>query len=475
MRSADMARLARTPTTATQSGVHVRGGEISRASATKPSVWGPATLKRVDTPHRRGGIVAQGPLAVENATVLAVTDDEELRTAIDRIASMHLFEVVFARDASHALASAFLRPPDAVVVELGSAGLDVSRGLRGLLGAAVPMLFVAGEGTLAERSIAADAGATLFLARPIDPEGLALALRQMITSREGEALHALLAGGSDDALDALSNGLAPRIRASKSVPLSGTLDAMGVASPDVVVLHAGDRASEALDVCRSIRTSVEWQDVPVVIVAAPPSLRLAALRAGADDFATEDIPAEEVAVRIAVRAERSRRARQRFDNDSLTGLPHRRGFLERLSRSYAECVRHGRPMAIALCDVDHFKAVNDRYGHPVGDLVLAALGRLLSSSFRAQDLRGRWGGEEFVLAFPGEKANSVESAVRGVLDQLAALPFLVGDRPALHVTFSAGLASSPQDGSDIAELLRVADRRLYEAKRAGRARVVAEG
>jgi diguanylate cyclase (GGDEF)-like protein len=470
-----MARSAHPLTAATESGVHVRVGSIARAGAAKPSVWGPATLKPVDTPHRRAGLVAPGPLAVENATILAVTEDEELKLAIDRIANMHLFEVVFARDASHAVASAFLRPPDAVVVELGSAGLDVSRGLRGLLGAAVPMLFVANEGTLAQRTIAADAGAALFLARPIDPEGLALALRQMIASREGEGRGALLAGGSEAEQEALSAALEPRLHTTKTDSLTGTLDAMAAQNPDVVVLFAGERASDALDVCRAIRISVEWQDVPIVIVGAAPSLRAAALRAGADDFATADLPAEEVALRISARAERARRARQRFDNDSLTGLPHRRGFLERLSRSYAECVRHDRSLAIALCDVDHFKAVNDRYGHAVGDLVLAALGRLLAGSFRAQDLRGRWGGEEFVLAFPGERAASIESAVRGVLDQLAALPFLVGDRPPLHVTFSAGLASSPQDGSDIGELLRVADRRLYEAKRAGRARVVAEG
>jgi len=167
--------------------------------------------------------------------------------------------------------------------------------------------------------------------------------------------------------------------------------------------------------------------------------------------------------------------RERLDNDALTGLLRRRGFIEGLTRSYAECARHARPMAVALCDVDHFKAINDRYGHLTGDHVLAALGRLMAGSFRAQDLRGRWGGEEFILAFPGESASSVREAVQAVLKQLSGIPFVVGQSSPFYVTFSAGVASAPGDGDSIEALLRAADRRLYEAKRAGRARVVADG
>jgi diguanylate cyclase (GGDEF)-like protein len=469
-----MARSAPDPSSLSQSGIRVGAGSRFGAEAKKRSVWGPATLNPSVTPHRRAD-VATGPIAVESATLLVVTDDDALKEAIDRIASVHLFEVMFARDASHALSSAFLRPPDAVVIELGSAGLEVSRGLRGLLGATIPTLFIAEDGSLGPRVTAAEAGASLFLARPIDAETLSLALRQVITLRQVERRHALVVAPHLRAKELVSALEQRGMRVSVTPDAKSSLDVLRAAPPDVVVVFAGDEPGGALDVCSAVRTSVEWQDIPVIVAGASAATRLAALRAGADDVATIDAAVDELALRVVTRAERSRRARQRFDTDALTGLPHRRGFLERVARSYAECLRHDRSMAIALVDVDHFKSVNDRYGHQAGDHVLAAVGRLLASNFRAQDLRGRWGGEEFVLAFPGETAASVRRAVRGVLHQLAAIPFLVPDAPPFNVTFSAGLASSPQDGEAIGALLRVADRRLYEAKHTGRARVVASG
>jgi diguanylate cyclase (GGDEF)-like protein len=197
------------------------------------------------------------------------------------------------------------------------------------------------------------------------------------------------------------------------------------------------------------------------------------MAAGADDFLPRGVSPDEIALSTSCRAERARRLRERMDADLLTGLLRRRGFLEALMRSHAECARHGRPMAVALCDVDHFKEINDRYGHASGDLVLSALGRLLAGSFRAQDLRGRWGGEEFILAFPGETAESVWRAVESVLERLAGIPFAGADGPPFHVTCSAGVAAAPRDGTSMDQLLRAADRRLYVAKRSGRARVVA--
>src|SRR5262249_35368210 len=129
-------------------------------------------------------------------------------------------------------------------------------------------------------------------------------------------------------------------------------------------------------------------------------------------------------------------------------------------------------LTLGLIDVDFFKLVNDRHGHAAGDRVLATLGRLLGARFRAHDLKGRWGGEEFALAFPGEEIEVAGALVQRVLDEFASVPFRILGAPPFRVTFSAGLARHPGDGGTVQTLLERADRRLYAAKQAGRARVV---
>lgn len=440
---------------------------MDSAEAELRALWGPATLTPRDAPVQQ-----EGPIAVEGATLLAVTPDPELRAAIDRIASVNLLDVIFAEDAAHALASAFLRRPDGVLVELDTAGLDVARGLHGLLGTNLPCSVIARAGTLEERMAAAEVGATLFLTRPIEPEVLTLALRQMVVSATSGSFQAVVIGDDPAALEKHRIALERRGLSVVTTGVAACMEAIGNGVPDVFVLLASTSGRATRDLCRAIRTSAEWQDVPILVAGGPPGERLAALTAGADDFLANGWSADAVAVCATTKAERARRLRERMDTDLLTGLMRRRGFLEALMRSQAECGRNGRPMAVVLCDVDHFKGINDRHGHASGDLVLAAFGRLLAGSFRAQDLRGRWGGEEFILAFPGETSESVRRAVESVLDHLAAIPFVLGGAPPFHVTCSAGVASAPRDGTSVEELLRAADRRLYAAKRSGRARVV---
>src|SRR5260370_320371 len=125
-----------------------------------------------------------------------------------------------------------------------------------------------------------------------------------------------------------------------------------------------------------------------------------------------------------------------------------------------------------MLDVDRFKRVNDLYGHLVGDHVLLALGRLLNAHFRREDLRGRWGGEEFVIVFPNETARTAATVLSRVLDEFRTLPFRGERGERLFVAFSAGIASFPADGTTVDALIRAADRRLYEAKRGGRGHVV---
>jgi len=157
--------------------------------------------------------------------------------------------------------------------------------------------------------------------------------------------------------------------------------------------------------------------------------------------------------------------------DALTGLSNRRQIVLDLDGSVKHAHRRGDPMCVALVDIDHFKSVNDRFGHIVGDEVLISVAGCLAGSLRAGDHVGRFGGEEFLLVLPGTTMAQASSLVERLRVRLEALPPLPsGERP---VTASFGLAAWRGDES-AADLLLRADQALYRAKSAGRNRVVAD-
>jgi diguanylate cyclase (GGDEF)-like protein len=168
--------------------------------------------------------------------------------------------------------------------------------------------------------------------------------------------------------------------------------------------------------------------------------------------------------------------------DSLTGLFNRRYLDEMLARELARADREGYPVSVALLDADHFKDLNDTYGHATGDRMLAAIGELLGLGVRGGDVACRYGGEEFLMILPNAtQADAVARAEEWRI-RCAALRVDGHDTPGggtpgdgVGVTVSIGVATAPADGADPATVLSSADRALYAAKRGGRDRVVAAG
>jgi len=159
--------------------------------------------------------------------------------------------------------------------------------------------------------------------------------------------------------------------------------------------------------------------------------------------------------------------------DPLTGLANRRELDRRLREWLGQRARTGTPLAVALLDIDHFKRVNDRYGHAVGDKVLKQTADLIRGECRAIDVVARYGGEEFAVVLPGvdtAAAMAVCERIRAAYARASAL----GGVPGIALTLSAGVAGwTPGAGGD--SLLDAADRAMYAAKRAGRNRVALAG
>jgi len=161
-------------------------------------------------------------------------------------------------------------------------------------------------------------------------------------------------------------------------------------------------------------------------------------------------------------------AQSRAATDALTGLPNARSCRDTIKRMVAHANRAVTPLSAVLFDLDHFKTINDGYGHSVGDDVLAGVGETLREALRASDFGGRYGGEEFLMLLPGTDAAGALNAAEKLRAAIEALEF---QHPELTVGASFGIATYPLDALDADGLLRMADRALYSAKAKGRNRV----
>jgi diguanylate cyclase (GGDEF)-like protein len=158
--------------------------------------------------------------------------------------------------------------------------------------------------------------------------------------------------------------------------------------------------------------------------------------------------------------------------DGLTGLTNHRAFQVRLDEHLAQALRYGKKLSLLLCDIDHFKSVNDLHGHPTGDLVLKGVAKTLSREARATDVVARYGGEEFAVVMPETDAEGALVIAERIRDRVAKVVF-DADRGPLRVTLSLGIATFPEDASAKPDLVERADACLYHAKRTGRNRSVA--
>lgn len=179
---------------------------------------------------------------------------------------------------------------------------------------------------------------------------------------------------------------------------------------------------------------------------------------------------------VTLQQRRERRLARQAMRDPLTGLWNRTALKDTFTKELKRAVRHRRPLAVLVADIDGFKRYNDTYGHLAGDALLKALAGVLRAGRRATDLVVRYGGDEFVLLLPETDVAGGMVVAERVGYLIPEFPFVVPEHPAVPsrrpVTISVGVAVFPEDGVTTEALLAAADARLYEAKRQGGRRVV---
>jgi two-component system, cell cycle response regulator len=177
------------------------------------------------------------------------------------------------------------------------------------------------------------------------------------------------------------------------------------------------------------------------------------------------------AAQAVLRAQLFEQTERLATTDALTGLANRRTFQARAGHALAQARRYARACSVLVTDIDHFKVVNDTYGHPAGDDVLRGVAQMLREQARDTDVVARYGGEEFAVVMPETDLRGAQVIAERLREAVAARVFPTELGP-VHVTLSVGLAASPADGSEVDALVQLADQCLYQAKRQGRNRVV---
>ncbi|WP_394843441.1 diguanylate cyclase [Pendulispora brunnea] len=254
---------------------------------------------------------------------------------------------------------------------------------------------------------------------------------------------------------------------------------------DAIILDVMMPGLNGFDVIRHIKRIPAAATTPIILVTASATEEDDIVRGveyGAIDYIMKPVSTAVLTAKVRAACERSRAERRlRYDLrfaelhamiDPLTGLFNRRHFEARIREASAYSKRHDQPFSIVMVDLDHFKSVNDTYGHETGDHVLTQFAAAVRSVLRGEDVAFRYGGEEFVLLLRACDAERAADVAERLQKKLRQRPYLFRDGTSRVITFSAGVAAAlPSEGYGSAELVSRADAALYRAKAAGRDRI----
>ena len=452
-----------------------------------------------------------------SARVLIVDDFAPNLKLLEARLTAEYFDVLTASSGSEALAICAQGECDIVLLDVMMPGMDGFETCRRLKRDPrthhLPVVLVTALDQPADRVCGLDAGADDFLIKPIDEIALTARVRSLtrlkvvLDELRSRASASASLGMPDPVLAAMREDvrgaqvLLIEDRASAAAHIKTALGALHVVEVesdpqealfkgveghyDLFVVSLGLQGHDGLRLCSQFRSLERTRYVPILIIAEPEDRArlLRGLDLGINDYLLRPIDRNELLARARTQLRRKRYADSLRDSvqasiemavvDTLTGLHNRRFFDTNFPIAVEQAARAGKPLCLMILDIDHFKHVNDSYGHDAGDQVLKSFAGRVRRTIRASDMVCRLGGEEFAVVMPetsmevGAKiAERVRSVVEGDLFTYAA------DRPPLRVTVSIGLAS--RGGSGSAEpLMRWADNALYQSKEAGRNRVTA--
>lgn len=449
-----------------------------------------------------------------SARILVVDDIEANIRLLEAKLTAEYYEVLTASDGPTALAVAAREKPDIVLLDVMMPGMDGFQVCRRLKDDPetrhIPVVLVTALDGRADRISGLEAGADEFLTKPIDDVMLFARVRSLtrlkmvideLRDREASGRRMGVIAGAASRLGGAGGRVlivddherqAQRIASELSIEHRPVVESdaekalMTARGPvDLVIVNATARSFDGLRFTAQLRSDELTRHLPVLaIVDYDERSRLVkALEIGVNDILAKPIDPQELSARARTQIRRKRYTDYLRDNldhslelavtDQLTGLHNRRYMTGQLDALVKRAALGGDPVSCLLIDIDHFKKINDGYGHDVGDEVLREFAVRLASNVRAIDLPCRYGGEEFVVVMPGTRLEDAQRIAERIRLHVAGSPFRVmGGSELLTVTISIGVAATSGPDDKPEALLKRADEGVYEAKATGRNRVI---
>ncbi|RZJ17290.1 MAG: PleD family two-component system response regulator [Brevundimonas sp.] len=449
------------------------------------------------------------------ARILVVDDVEANVRLLEAKLTLEYYDVLTCQDGPTAIALAASEAPDIILLDVMMPGMDGFETCRRLkedpATSHIPVVLVTALDGREDRVRGLDAGADDFLTKPLDDVILMARLRSLVRLKmvmdelmereergrsfgvEGQAGARLRGAGGrvlvvDDQpvqAERLIQELSIEHRAAiETNPAVALVAARGPI--DLMIVNVEAAGFDGLRLIANARSSEATRRTPILGLVDPaqrPRL-IKALELGVNDILLKPVDPGELLARVRTQIRRKRYAdflRDKLDyslemavTDALTGLHNRRYMSGQLQGLVDHANHGGESVATLVLDIDHFKAVNDGFGHDAGDEVLREFAVRLATNVRAIDLPCRLGGEEFVVVMPGASLEAAHSVADRIRRDIASAPFrIMGGREQLTITVSVGVAASTGEGDTPDALLKRADEGVYEAKSAGRNRVIA--
>ena len=449
------------------------------------------------------------------ARILVVDDVEPNVRLLEAKLTLEYYEVLTATDGATALEIAAAERPDIILLDVMMPGMDGFETCRRLKADPVtkhiPVVLVTALDGREDKMKGLAVGADDFVTKPIDDVILFARVKSLVRLkavmdelREREESGRRLGVDTDGAGRLRGSGgrvlvVDDNARQAEKIceqlqiehrpvietdPAAALIAARGPV--DLMIVNVSASEFDGLRFVAQVRSTEASRRTPILAVVDPadrPRL-VKALELGVNDILARPVDTEELDARARTQILRKRYAdflKQKLDyslemavTDALTGLHNRRYMAGQLQALMSRAGQGGDPVAVLVMDIDHFKAVNDGFGHDAGDEVLREFAVRLATNVRAIDLPCRLGGEEFVVVMPGASLEDASIVADRIRRDVASLPFpIMGGAESLTITVSVGVAASGGNGDNPDALLKRADEGVYEAKSRGRNQVIA--
>ncbi|MEO1543200.1 MAG: PleD family two-component system response regulator [Pseudomonadota bacterium] len=453
------------------------------------------------------------------ARVLVVDDIPANVKLLEARLSAEYFDILTAFSGEDALAVLARERVDVVLLDVMMPGIDGFEVCRRIKSDPkthhIPVVMVTALDQPADRIQGLESGADDFLSKPVDDIALITRVKNLarLKTLNDEMLMRASTGremGVEDnaALEKALSGFSGRIlvvddhprsqqRLSQALGKLHDIDAVGCPeeamrhltqdpSYDLVIISLSLEQADGLRMCSQIRSLEAIRNLPIIILVEHGSdaRLLRGLDMGVNDYLKRPVEQHELLARVRTQIKRKRHTdylRDRLEQtvelamtDALTGLHNRHYMQSHLQKLVTDAIANERELSILIADIDHFKQVNDTYGHDVGDLVLKEFSQRLKQNTRGADLACRLGGEEFVLIMPDTPIQRAYQTGERLRALIAAEPFAIGNGAFIRVTTSVGLATLEMLDDTPDALIKRSDNGLYAAKRRGRNRVVSQ-